>query len=109
MLLQGERGFSRKGSDDSLASHYYTHPHLQLSGALTVQGHSHKVTGSSAWFDHEWSSTLLEPQAQGWDWSGINLTNGGALTMFQDSRCQGCATLDVIDATRSVGVLCSRG
>jgi predicted secreted hydrolase len=40
------------------------------------------VTGE-AWLDHEWSSTLLEPRAVGWDWVGLNLDDGGAVTAFQ--------------------------
>jgi predicted secreted hydrolase len=40
------------------------------------------VTGE-AWLDHEWSSTLLAPRAVGWDWVGLNLDDGGAVTAFQ--------------------------
>jgi len=40
------------------------------------------VTGR-AWLDHEWSSTLLETGAVGWDWVGINLHEGGSLTAFR--------------------------
>lgn len=82
VILQGERGFSRKGRDSSQASYYYTHSQLRVGGEMIVQGRKHKITGT-AWFDHEWSSTLLDAQAQGWDWAGINLLDGGALTMFQ--------------------------
>ena len=32
--------------------------------------------------DHEWSSTLLDPSAVGWDWVALNLDDGGALTAF---------------------------
>jgi len=39
------------------------------------------VTGQ-AWLDREWSSTLLDPRAVGWDWVGLNLDDGGALTAF---------------------------
>jgi predicted secreted hydrolase len=82
VILQGEHGVSHKGPDSSQASYYYTHPQLRVGGDITMQGHKHKVTGT-AWFDHEWSSTLLDAQAQGWDWAGINLVGAGALTMFQ--------------------------
>ncbi len=44
-----------------------------------------------AWLDHEWSETLLHPEAVGWDWIGINLDDGGALTAFQLRRADGSA------------------
>ena len=45
-------------------------------------GKAVKVTGT-AWLDREWSSTLLDPSAVGWDWVGLNLDDGGALMAFQ--------------------------
>ena len=39
------------------------------------------VTGS-AWLDHEWSSTVLNPKAVGWDWLGANMDDGSALMAF---------------------------
>ncbi len=82
VLLQGDRGFSRKGPEVGQASHYYSLPHLKVSGAVTRGGRRIAVTGA-AWLDHEWSSTLLDPKAVGWDWVGLNLDDGGALTAFQ--------------------------
>jgi predicted secreted hydrolase len=40
------------------------------------------VTGS-AWLDHEWSSTVLNPKAVGWDWLGANMDDGSALMAFE--------------------------
>jgi predicted secreted hydrolase len=37
------------------------------------------LTGTG-WLDHEWSNSLMPPDAVGWDWIGINLLDGGALT-----------------------------
>jgi predicted secreted hydrolase len=42
---------------------------------LPVQG--------QAWLDHEWSESLMHPQAVGWDWIGMNLLDGSALTAFR--------------------------
>jgi predicted secreted hydrolase len=86
-LLQGDRGFSRKGKNAESASHYYSLPQLAVTGSLSRDGKSEIVSGN-AWLDHEWSSTLLEADAVGWDWIGINLADGGALMVFQirDSR-----------------------
>ncbi|WP_164156683.1 lipocalin-like domain-containing protein [Sandarakinorhabdus rubra] len=78
VILQGEGGYSRKGPHAHEASHYYSWPHLAVSGRLNGK----PVTGT-AWLDREWSSTLLNPGAVGWDWLGLNLDGGGALTLFR--------------------------
>lgn len=82
VLLQGEAGFSRKGPLASQASFYYSLPQLKASGTVRRGGKAVKVTGT-AWLDREWSSTLLDPSAVGWDWVGLNLDDGGALMAFQ--------------------------
>ena len=81
ILLQGERGVSRKGPRAQQASYYYSRPQLRTAGMLTTGGQSVAVTGTS-WLDHEWSSEYLAPEAQGWDWTGINFDDGGALMAF---------------------------
>lgn len=82
ILLHGQGGYSRKGSRPSEASYYYSEPQLQVTGTLERQGQRVAVEGE-AWLDHEWSSTLLNPEATGWDWVGINLKDGGALMVFR--------------------------
>jgi len=81
-LLQGERGFSRKGPDPAQASYYYSLPQLDVDGEVVVEGRTRKVSGV-AWFDHEWSSDVMDEQARGWDWIGVNLDDGGALMAFR--------------------------
>jgi predicted secreted hydrolase len=81
-LLQGERGYSRKGPEAAQASHYYSLPHLRVSGDVVIDGKRRSVTGT-AWFDHEWSSDVMDEQARGWDWLGVNLDDGGALMAFR--------------------------
>ena len=81
-LLQGDRGYSRKGPQAAQASHYYSLPHLRVSGDVVIDGKRRNVTGA-AWFDHEWSSDVMDEQARGWDWMGINLDDGGALMAFR--------------------------
>jgi predicted secreted hydrolase len=88
LLLQGEAGFSRKGPDEAQASHYVSEPQLAASGSWQAGGAS--ATGS-AWLDHEWSDEILHPQAVGWDWMGINLQDGSALTCFRLRRADGTA------------------
>ena len=82
LLLQGDAGHSRKGHTPDLASHYVSWPQLRVAGTLLRQGRRHAVDGR-AWFDHEWSTTLLGGGAVGWDWLGINLGDGGALMAFR--------------------------
>jgi predicted secreted hydrolase len=81
-LLQGERGFSRKGPGPAQASYYYSRPHLRVSGSVVIHGRELEVSGE-AWLDHEWSSEPLAQEAVGWDWIGINLADGGALMAFR--------------------------
>lgn len=90
-LLQGVQGFSRKGPGPAQFSHYLTEPQLQASGRLQLDGRERRVQGC-AWLDHEWSNSLLgsgPTAAVGWDWLGINLKDGGALTLFQLRRADG--------------------
>lgn len=81
LLLQGEAGYSRKGPSPGQASHYYSRPHLSVSGTIERDGRRETVTGE-AWLDHEWSSQIMAADAVGWDWCGVNLAGGGALMAF---------------------------
>jgi predicted secreted hydrolase len=82
LMLQGEGGYSRKGPQPQHASYYYSEPQLKVEGTLSRNGNAQHVQGT-AWLDHEWSSQVLETNAAGWDWAGINLDDGGALMAFQ--------------------------
>lgn len=82
VLLQGKNGLSRKGPDEQQASYYYSQPQLATSGTVRIQDKTFEVNGT-AWLDHEWSQEILHPEATGWDWIGMNLTDGSALTAFQ--------------------------
>ena len=97
LLLQGDKGVSRKGPDPGQSSNYYSLPQLALDGTITLQGQRFVVAGEgarradasfgpsrgAAWLDHEWSNSLLHPAAVGWDWMGMNLFDGSALTAFR--------------------------
>ncbi|HYF60967.1 MAG TPA: lipocalin-like domain-containing protein [Burkholderiaceae bacterium] len=87
-LPQGEGGFSRKGPGPLQASRYYSRPQLAVSGTIEVEG-ARTAVGGRAWFDHEWSSEILGADAPGWDWTGINLDDGGALMAFRIRRRDG--------------------
>ena len=80
--LQGDAGLSRKGPLPAQASYYYSRPQLSVSARLD----GGPPLAGIAWLDHEWSSTALAPEASGWDWTGMNLADGGALLAFQVRR-----------------------
>jgi len=82
VLLEGDSGFSRKDENPANASYYYSEPQLAATGAIEIDGKRIEVTGI-AWLDHEWSSEVLSPRASGWDWTGINFDDGGALMAFR--------------------------
>jgi predicted secreted hydrolase len=80
-LKHGEQGFSRKLRNSEQASYYYSQPHIQVSGQLELPSGIVEVAGN-AWFDHEWTSQYLSPQAQGWDWFSIHFDDGTKLMLF---------------------------
>jgi predicted secreted hydrolase len=88
LLLQGDAGFSRKGPYEAQASHYLSEPQLAIQGTLWRAGQGTAVSGR-AWLDHEWSDQLMHPDAVGWDWIGMNLDDGAALTAFCLRRADG--------------------
>ena len=90
VLLQGIDGLSLKGPEDKNASYYYTEPQLQTEGVISIGGIDLPVQGT-AWLDHEWSQDLMHPDVVGWDWVGMNLFDGGALTAFQLRDAKGRA------------------
>jgi len=101
VLVQGDEGLSRKGPEPRQASWYYSQPQLAVGGTVEVGGRRTTVTGR-AWLDHEWSSELMGERAVGWDWTGINLDDGGALMAFR-MRDQSGAPLWAGGARRAAG------
>jgi predicted secreted hydrolase len=101
-LLQGRDGYSQKGPQTQQASYYYSQPQLALRATLRLDGTVREATGIG-WLDHEWSSSMLDNDAVGWDWIGMNLTDGTALTAFQ-IRSKGTA-----DAVHTYACLRSPG
>ena len=90
LLLQGDAGFSRKGPEEAQASHYYSEPQLDTRARISRDGRALEATGR-AWIDQEWSDQILHPDAVGWDWIGMNLLDGSALTAFRLRRRDGSA------------------
>jgi predicted secreted hydrolase len=90
LVLQGRGGVSQKGPRTAQSSRYYSEPQLAATGALTIEGKRVAVAGR-AWLDHEWSDSFLDGEAVGWDWIGMNLADGAALTAFRLRRADGSA------------------
>lgn len=89
-LLQGRGGWSRKGPDAQQASRYVSEPQLAGTGRLALRDGGTREVRARAWLDHEWSNQYLgrgadaaPDRAVGWDWLGLNLDDGTALTLFQ--------------------------
>lgn len=82
VLLQGDGGISRKGPGDEQFSFYYSQPQLALDARVRRDNATQNYTGTG-WLDHEWSDSILGSDAAGWDWIGMNLDDGSALTAFQ--------------------------
>ena len=99
-LLHGDGGYSRKGPRPGQASRYYSRPQTAVTGRIRVEGRDLEVDGR-AWFDHEWSSEILDADAAGWDWTGLNLDDGGALMAFRIRGRDGTAVWS--DATLRAG------
>jgi predicted secreted hydrolase len=90
LLLQGQGGRSQKGPRREQSSRYYSEPQLAATGTLAIAGRRIAVAGR-AWLDHEWSDAFLDRDAVGWDWIGMNLDDGAALTAFRLRRADGSA------------------
>jgi predicted secreted hydrolase len=91
LLLQGDAGHSRTGPGAAQASHYYSQPQLAVTATLTPPGQPARALRGTAWLDHEWSDSVLDRDAVGWDWIGMNLDDGSALTAFRLRRADGSA------------------
>jgi len=88
VVLQGEQGLSRKGSTPGNASYYYSVPRLETRGTVRVDGEGFRVRGNS-WLDREWSTSALEDGQAGWDWFGLQLSDGTELMFYQLRRRDG--------------------
>ncbi|WP_395345201.1 lipocalin-like domain-containing protein [Ningiella sp. W23] len=100
-ILQGQDGYSIKSAQGRHASHYYSQPFIQVDGTIHFAEQSEKpelsIDASStsgtvtnevkvkglAWYDHEWSSALVDSETAGWDWMSLHFDNGDKLMAFQ--------------------------
>ena len=91
IVLNGEGGFARKGSQPGEASYYYSMTRMPTAGVVSLNGRSHSVSGSS-WLDREWSSAQLSDEHIGWDWFALQLSDGRDIMYYQLRPREGEAT-----------------
>ena len=82
MVLQGDRGYSRKGPEPGNASLYYSYTRLPTSGTIKSPAGEFTVSGTS-WMDREWGSSLLSPGLAGWDWFALRLADSTDWVFFR--------------------------
>jgi len=92
MVLQGDRGLSKKGEGEGNASYYYTYPRLATEGTVVIDGDSIEVSGLS-WMDREWSTSALSENQVGWDWFALQLDDGRDLMYYQLRNRDGSASM----------------
>ena len=81
IVLQGDRGLSRKGPEPGNASFYYSITRMPARGTLRVGRERFEVSGS-AWMDREWSTSALSRNVVGWDWFALQLDDGRELMVY---------------------------
>jgi predicted secreted hydrolase len=108
-ILQGDRGYSRKGPEPGNASYYYSLPRIETAGTVVLRGQTWAVTGLS-WMDHEFSTSALGPELAGWDWFSLQLSDESEVMLYVLRRADGSrdpfssGTLIAADgATRTLG------
>lgn len=82
IVFHGDRGFSVKNKGEGNASYYYSFTRSLLEGTITVRGETFEVSGT-AWFDHEYSTSVLGEDALGWDWFSLQLDDGREIMLYQ--------------------------
>lgn len=82
VVLHGQQGLSAKSLDPGNASYYYSYVRLQTNGRIILGNNTYPVSGDS-WFDHEWSSSALALDQQGWDWFALQLSNRSEIMLYR--------------------------
>ncbi len=86
--LQGDHGLSQKGATPGNASYYYSLTRMATQGAIELGGQRYAVRGLS-WMDHEFGSSAIEPGVAGWDWFGVQLSDGRDLAYARIRNADG--------------------
>jgi len=92
IVLQGNNGLSVTGEKPGSASYYYSITRMPTQGEIQIGVNNVSVSGNS-WFDHQWFSTQLESEQQGWDWFALQLDDGRDLMFYNIKRKDGSLDL----------------
>jgi predicted secreted hydrolase len=65
---------------------------METEGVITKDGQEYQVSGLS-WMDHEWSTSALGGNQEGWDWFSIQLSNGYDLMYYQLRNSDGSVSV----------------
>jgi predicted secreted hydrolase len=90
VVLQGDRGLSRKGPEPGNASHYYSFTRMPARGVVRLGAETLDVSGE-AWMDREWSTSGLGAGLEGWDWFALQLDDGREVMFYRLRRRDGTA------------------
>jgi predicted secreted hydrolase len=88
IVLQGDNGWSPKGTAPGNASYYYSLTRMPTNGSIAIGGQRWDVRGES-WMDREWSTSALEADQVGWDWLSLQLEDHRELMFFRLRRKDG--------------------
>ena len=97
--IHGENGVSVKAQGVGYASHYYSMTRLAVTGRVNGE----RCSGV-AWMDHEFGSSALRENQQGWDWFSVQLDNDTELMLYQIRTTSGAP-----DVTSSGSLVTSSG
>ncbi|NDE85894.1 MAG: hypothetical protein EB056_07750, partial [Verrucomicrobia bacterium] len=75
LVFHGEKGLSRKSATPGNASYYTSFTRMETSGHLKLADRTIAVRGLS-WFDHEFSTSALGQDQEGWDWFCLQFDSG---------------------------------
>ena len=100
IVLQGDRGLSRKGPEPGNASYYYSLTRMPTRGNISTASGTWSVSGLS-WLDREWSTSALSPGVTGWDWMSLQLSDSTELMLYRLRRSDG--SVDPFSAATFVG------
>jgi predicted secreted hydrolase len=87
-VLHGDRGLSAKSPEPGNASYYYSLTRRETTGTITINGEVFEVSGTT-WLDHEWSTSVLSEDAEGWDWFSLQLDNNREIMLYQIRKQDG--------------------
>lgn len=82
VILNGEKGYSRKSETSPLISSlYFSYTNIETEGTLRIGDDEYHIKGKS-WFDRELSSRGLEDHKKGWDWFAIQLHDNREIMLY---------------------------